>query len=52
MLKTILRGLLGGTVGMLMIGIFGGQWLMGTVMSYTVGISSSIAGYKKNNFKK
>ena len=52
MFKAILRGLLGGTVGMLIIGIFSGQWLMGTVIPYTVGILSSIERYKKNNNQK
>ena len=52
MFKAILRGLLGGTVGMLIIGIFSGQWFMGTVIPYTVGILSSIARYKKNNNQK
>ncbi|MCD7730090.1 MAG: hypothetical protein LUI05_01160 [Oscillospiraceae bacterium] len=52
MLKEILRGILGGTVGMLIIGIFSGQWLMGAVFCYTVGILSSTAGCRKANCKK
>ena len=52
MFKAILRGLLGGTVGMLIIGIFSGQWFMGIGISFAVGISSSIARYMKNNYKK
>lgn len=48
MLKTILRGILGGTFGMLIIGIFSGQWLLGASLCYTLGILSSIARYKKN----
>lgn len=52
MLKAILRGILGGTVGMLIIGIFSGQWLMGAGFCYTVGILSSTARYGKTNCKK
>ena len=52
MIKAVLRGILGGTVGMLIIGIFSGQWLMGAGFCYTVGILSSTARYKKNKYKK
>ena len=50
MIKAVLRGILGGTVGMLIIGIFSGQWLMGAGFCYTVGILSSTARYKKNKY--
>lgn len=52
MIKALSRGIFGGTVGMLIIGIFGGQWLMGAGFCYTVGILSSTARYKKNKYKK
>ncbi|MGN1089880.1 MAG: hypothetical protein ACI4Q6_05710 [Huintestinicola sp.] len=52
MIKALLRGILGGTVGMLIIGIFSGKWLMGAGFCYTVGILSSTARYKKNKYKK
>lgn len=52
MFKEILRGILGGTAGMLVIGIFSGQWLLGITLCYSISISASIARYKKNNCKK
>ena len=49
MIKAVVRGIIGGTVGMLIIGLFTNQWIIGAGFCYTVCILASIAKQKRKS---